>query len=174
MSMLRRKLVVVGDGACGKTSLLTVFTHNVFLEILPGVLENYVAILEVSSQLIEFALWDTLWQDEYNRLCLLAYPNAHVILICFAVDYLVSLDNSQDKVGPAVSAVALHPTVTHIRRKLTPARPAVGPRGAALWPPRPAFHCRQVQDGFVPRSTGISGDCGNRGGKGTRTYRWGA
>ncbi|KAF7344902.1 GTP-binding protein rhoA [Mycena venus] len=100
MSMLRRKLVVVGDGACGKTSLLTVFTHNVFLEILPGVIESYVAILEVSSQLIEFGLWDTLWQDEYDRLRPLAYPDAHVILICFAVDYPVSLDNVRDKVGP--------------------------------------------------------------------------
>jgi GTPase SAR1 family protein len=30
---LQRKIVVIGDGACGKTSLLTVFTRGYFPEV---------------------------------------------------------------------------------------------------------------------------------------------
>jgi len=35
MSELRRKLVITGDGACGKTCLLIVFSRNEFPEVLP-------------------------------------------------------------------------------------------------------------------------------------------
>jgi len=34
MSELRRKLVITGDGACGKTCLLIVFSRNEFPEVL--------------------------------------------------------------------------------------------------------------------------------------------
>jgi len=33
MAMVRKKLVVVGDGACGKTSLLSAFLDNQFTDI---------------------------------------------------------------------------------------------------------------------------------------------
>ena len=35
MSELRRKLVITGDGACGKTCLLIVFSRNEFPEVRP-------------------------------------------------------------------------------------------------------------------------------------------
>lgn len=33
MSEIRKKLVIVGDGACGKTCLLTVFSRGSFPEV---------------------------------------------------------------------------------------------------------------------------------------------
>lgn len=97
---LRRKLVIVGDGACGKTCLLIVFSRGTFPEVyVPTVFENYVADVEVDGKHVELALWDTAGQEDYDRLRPLSYPDSHVILICFAVDSPDSLDNVQEKVG---------------------------------------------------------------------------
>jgi Ras family protein A len=95
---LRRKLVIVGDGACGKTCLLIVFSKGTFPEVyVPTVFENYVADVEVDGRRVELALWDTAGQEDYDRLRPLSYPDSNVILICFAVDSPDSLDNVQEK-----------------------------------------------------------------------------
>lgn len=98
MAEIRRKLVIVGDGACGKTCLLIVFSKGTFPEVyVPTVFENYVADVEVDGKRVELALWDTAGQEDYDRLRPLSYPDSHVILICFAVDNPDSLDNVQEK-----------------------------------------------------------------------------
>ena len=51
MAAIRKKLVIVGDGACGKTCLLIVFTKDQFPEVyVPTVFENYVADIEVDNK----------------------------------------------------------------------------------------------------------------------------
>ncbi|KAH9819909.1 P-loop containing nucleoside triphosphate hydrolase protein [Melampsora americana] len=112
MAEIRRKLVIVGDGACGKTCLLIVFSKGTFPEVynpfftpfvtaievyVPTVFENYVADVEVDGKRVELALWDTAGQEDYDRLRPLSYPDSHVILICFAIDSPDSLDNVQEK-----------------------------------------------------------------------------
>ncbi|OAX83326.1 GTP-binding protein rhoA [Emergomyces africanus] len=100
MAEIRRKLVIVGDGACGKTCLLIVFSKGTFPEVyVPTVFENYVADVEVDGKHVELALWDTAGQEDYDRLRPLSYPDSHVILICFAIDSPDSLDNVQEKAG---------------------------------------------------------------------------
>ncbi|AOW03407.1 YALI0D01045p [Yarrowia lipolytica CLIB122] len=95
---LRRKLVIVGDGACGKTCLLIVFAKGTFPEVyVPTVFENYVADVEIDGRRVELALWDTAGQEDYDRLRPLSYPDANVIIICFAIDSPDSLDNVQEK-----------------------------------------------------------------------------
>ena len=57
---IRKKLVIVGDGACGKTPLLIAFTTDEFAdESIPTVFENYIANIEVDGKLVELAVWDT-------------------------------------------------------------------------------------------------------------------
>ncbi|EGY16712.1 GTP-binding protein rho2 [Verticillium dahliae VdLs.17] len=87
-NVIRRKLVIIGDGACGKTSLLSVFTLGYFPThyvgppiAIPTVFENYV----------------TDCREDYERLRPLAYSKAHVILIAFSVDTPDSLDNVKHK-----------------------------------------------------------------------------
>ena len=100
---LKKKLVVVGDGGCGKTCLLIVYSQNRFPEeYVPTVFENYVPIVEFDGQLVEFALWDTAGQGEYNRPRPPSYPETDVILVCFAIDYPASLLNVQDKWLPEI------------------------------------------------------------------------
>jgi len=103
MSTVRKKLVIVGDGACGKTCLLIVFSKDEFPEVyVPTVFENYVADIEVDGKQVELALWDTAGQEDYDRLRPLSYPDTHVILMCFSIDSPDSLENIPEKWVPEV------------------------------------------------------------------------
>lgn len=103
MAAIRKKLVVVGDGACGKTCLLIVFSKDEFPEVyVPTVFENYVADIEVDNKQVELALWDTAGQEDYDRLRPLSYPDTDVILMCFSVDSPDSLENIPEKWVPEV------------------------------------------------------------------------
>ncbi|CAH7672103.1 ras family-domain-containing protein [Phakopsora pachyrhizi] len=93
-SAIRRKLVIIGDGACGKTSLLSVFAMGEFPEDYePTIFENYVAEIRLDGKPVQLALWDTAGQEEYERLRPLSYSKSHVILIAFAIDTPDSLEN---------------------------------------------------------------------------------
>ncbi|SCV05486.1 LANO_0H08548g1_1 [Lachancea nothofagi CBS 11611] len=95
---VRRKLVIIGDGACGKTSLLYVFTLGKFpQEYHPTVFENYVTDCRVDGIKVTLALWDTAGQEEYERLRPFSYSKANIILIGFAIDDPDSLLNARTK-----------------------------------------------------------------------------
>ena len=103
MANIRKKLVIVGDGACGKTCLLIVFSKDQFPEVyVPTVFENYVADIEVDNKKVELALWDTAGQEDYDRLRPLSYPDTDVILMCFAIDSPDSLENIPEKWIPEI------------------------------------------------------------------------
>ena len=51
---IRKKLVIVGDGACGKSCLLIVFSRDQFPDIyVPTVFESYVADIEVDNKKVK-------------------------------------------------------------------------------------------------------------------------
>ncbi|XP_023568335.1 transforming protein RhoA-like isoform X3 [Octodon degus] len=51
MAAIRKKPVIVGDGACGKTCFLIVFSKDQFPEVyVPTVFKNYVADIEVDGK----------------------------------------------------------------------------------------------------------------------------
>ncbi|PRT55712.1 GTP-binding protein rho1 [Wickerhamiella sorbophila] len=95
---IRKKLVIVGDGACGKTCLLIVFSKGTFPEVyVPTVFDNYVSDVMVDGKRVALALWDTAGQEDYDRLRPLSYPDTNVLLVCFAIDQPDSLDNVKEK-----------------------------------------------------------------------------
>jgi len=97
------KLVVIGDGAVGKTCLLISYANNRFPEdYIPTVFDNYVVNITAGEQNIELGLWDTAGQEEYDRLRPLSYANANVFLICFSVVNPTSYENVQSKWYPEV------------------------------------------------------------------------
>ncbi|XP_050002340.1 rho-related GTP-binding protein RhoF isoform X2 [Alexandromys fortis] len=72
------KIVIVGDGGCGKTSLLMVYCQGSFPEVRPG-------------------------QEDYDRLRPLSYQNTHLVLICYDVMNPTSYDNVLIKWFPEVT-----------------------------------------------------------------------
>eukprot|EP00300_Choanocystis_sp_HF-7_P003425 c12622_g1_i1.p1 GENE.c12622_g1_i1~~c12622_g1_i1.p1 ORF type:complete len:185 (+),score=35.22 c12622_g1_i1:133-687(+) len=94
----QQKLVVVGDGAVGKTCLLARFARDEFNEnYVPTVFENYVAEITVDGVPVELSLWDTAGQEDYDRLRPLSYTDTDVVLICYCINRPETLKNIELK-----------------------------------------------------------------------------
>ena len=112
---LRKKIVLVGDGYCGKTSLQVAFrTDNFYAgrddgfgigdfdEIYrPTVFETYATSLSFVTDsgdvtTMEMAIWDTAGQEDFDMLRPLSYPNTDILMLCFSVDSPDSLRNVED------------------------------------------------------------------------------
>lgn len=95
---IQRKIVILGDGACGKTSLLNVFTRGYFPQVYePTVFENYIHDIFIDGQQLQLSLWDTAGQEEFDRLRSLSYSDTHTIMLCFSIDSMDSLENVQNR-----------------------------------------------------------------------------
>ncbi|KAH6907468.1 GTP-binding protein rho5 [Coprinopsis sp. MPI-PUGE-AT-0042] len=97
---IKRKLVVIGDGACGKVNMpIAAYALGRFPwgTGLPGIFDAYVARIEVDGKIVELGFFDATASDEYEQLRPLHYLGAHIILICFAVDSPASLESVNEK-----------------------------------------------------------------------------
>ncbi|KAJ2504664.1 RHO4 protein [Coemansia sp. RSA 1694] len=107
---VQRKMVVVGDGACGKTCLLQTFRDGQFPaddRYIPTVFDACIVDIEYKHQkqkrhVVELALWDTAGQEDFDRLRIMSYPEADVVMICFSVEMSDSLENVLEKWVPEV------------------------------------------------------------------------
>lgn len=80
------KLVVVGDGAVGKTCLLVVYVKNDFpKEYVPTVFDNYTAKVTIGEKVQNVQIWDTAGQEELENIRTLSYAGTSVFLLCFSI-----------------------------------------------------------------------------------------
>ncbi|PIA15061.1 GTP-binding protein rho5 [Coemansia reversa NRRL 1564] len=117
----KRKAVVIGDGACGKTCLLHVFREGRFppdKRYIPTIFDTWVADMEVDGHPIELSLWDTAGQEDFDRLRFLCYPGANVVILCYSVDQPDSLVNVYEKWHLEVEQNAPHVPVILVALKL--------------------------------------------------------
>lgn len=103
MPAVEKKVVIVGDGASGKTCLLHVFFEDVFPDVyVPTVFDSFSTAISVDGKQVKLALWDTAGQEDYDRLRPLSYPNSDVVIVCYSIDAPESLVNVTEKWAPEV------------------------------------------------------------------------
>lgn len=103
MAPIQKKLVIVGDGVCGKTCLLIVFSKEQFPEgYAPSGFQDYVSRIEVDGKRVELTLWDTARQKDDDHLRSLFQSDTGVILTCFFIGNPDSLENIPEKWTPKV------------------------------------------------------------------------
>ena len=106
------KVVVVGDGAVGKTCMLISYTTDKFPdEYAPTVFDNYSVNVNIQGEVWSMGLFDTAGQEDYDKWCSIVYPQTDVFLVCFSVMSPPSLDNVKDKWVPELRS---HDTQTPI------------------------------------------------------------
>ncbi|KAG0433175.1 Rho-related GTP-binding protein RhoA-A [Dictyocoela muelleri] len=93
------KVVVVGDGACGKTCLLEVFRRGKFPdEYIPTVVDNFVKEVELSEEnRVLLTMWDTAGQEDYDSVRPLSYKDTDLILLCYSIENKELLENVTKK-----------------------------------------------------------------------------
>ncbi|CAJ0759204.1 12571_t:CDS:2 [Entrophospora sp. SA101] len=95
---IKLKIVVIGSGAVGKSSLLEAFVFGKCRPVyIPTVFENFCVNVKIDGQYASLSLWDTAGQEDFDGLRPLSYSNAHTFLILFSVDIPSSLEEVIDK-----------------------------------------------------------------------------
>jgi small GTP-binding protein len=91
------KVVVVGDGAVGKTCLCTVYTQKIFpTSYNPTVFDTYptdMVLADEDKTVVKVNIWDTAGQEEFENLRTLTYPDTDLFIVCFSMVERSSFDN---------------------------------------------------------------------------------
>ncbi|KAJ5076583.1 ras-related c3 botulinum toxin substrate [Anaeramoeba ignava] len=93
--MEKLKIIFIGDGGIGKTTLLFTYDEKKLLgEYIPTVFDTFSKKFQIEeNQEIEISFWDMARFDYDDRLLPLYFPQTDVIVFCFAIDRYASFEN---------------------------------------------------------------------------------
>jgi len=101
--MQQIKCVIVGDEGIGKTSLLFVFSSNLYVGDYVPKLYEYIGYDRCSveriikERYVNLIFWDTSVGDTQNRIRKLSYSSAEIVLLCFSIVSPLSFGNIKEK-----------------------------------------------------------------------------
>eukprot|EP01017_Pseudomicrothorax_dubius_P043253 TRINITY_DN716_c0_g7_i1.p1 TRINITY_DN716_c0_g7~~TRINITY_DN716_c0_g7_i1.p1 ORF type:complete len:226 (-),score=26.83 TRINITY_DN716_c0_g7_i1:71-748(-) len=79
------KVVLIGDSAVGKSSILIRFTDNTFTEYYKNTIgvDFKIKSLQLDNRLVKLQIWDTAGQEQFKTITSSYYKGAHGFLLCF-------------------------------------------------------------------------------------------
>eukprot|EP00924_Labyrinthula_sp_SR-Ha-C_P009516 maker-scaffold_2-augustus-gene-26.34-mRNA-1 protein AED:0.03 eAED:0.03 QI:126/1/1/1/1/1/3/56/208 len=96
--MKTMKIVIVGDGGVGKSTLLAAYmdpgSYQSYMDKMqPTVLENYQVTVPIRDERIKVDIWDTAGQEALQDIRKLSYEGTNVFLFCFSCTESASFRN---------------------------------------------------------------------------------
>lgn len=93
------KIVLVGDGGCGKTCLLQVFKDDTFPSVyVPTIVDNFVKTVEYEKgKTLVLTIWDTSGQNGFETMRPLSYRDTDLFLLCYSINHRKELENVETK-----------------------------------------------------------------------------
>ena len=89
------KVVVVGDGAVGKTCLICAYGENRFpSDYIPTVSDTYEGPCEYEGKEVALKIWDTAGQHEFKAVRPVAYNDSDCFVVCFDLSKKETLENA--------------------------------------------------------------------------------
>ncbi|XP_058458191.1 ras-like GTP-binding protein RhoL [Malaya genurostris] len=105
-------IVVVGDGAVGKTCLLHAYTDESFTNFYqPTIYDKESIEMTLDGRKHTIQLHDTAGQEDYDRIRQQFYKRAHCFLLCYAINNRISYENISLKWIPEITANTRVPIV---------------------------------------------------------------
>ncbi|KAG5214500.1 hypothetical protein JEQ12_000076 [Ovis aries] len=80
------KLVLLGSGSVGKSSLAVRYVKNDFKSILPTVgCAFFTKVVDLGAACLKFEIWDTAGQEKYHSVCRLYFRGASAALLVYDI-----------------------------------------------------------------------------------------
>jgi len=94
MKEINKKFVLIGDGYCGKSTLIAAFYNRKFVEkYTPTIFDTYTVQTDIYRKHVNLEICDSAGQNEFSRVRPLSYPEVDCIILCFSVDSRESSQN---------------------------------------------------------------------------------
>ena len=97
MNIITLKLILVGDGRVGKTSIINKYLYNTFNENEPMTVNS--CFLEkkmiINEKTFKFALWDTAGQEKFNSVTPVYYRDAKGVILVYDITNARSFERVQ-------------------------------------------------------------------------------
>lgn len=89
------KLIIIGDSGIGKSSLLTRFTDDVFMDSYISTIgvDFKIRTMVVNGRVIKLQIWDTAGQERFRTVTSAYYRGAHGVMVVFDITNPVSFEN---------------------------------------------------------------------------------
>ncbi|XP_078333849.1 uncharacterized protein LOC111114636 isoform X3 [Crassostrea virginica] len=100
-AMQNVKLVLVGDGAVGKTALIS-YLSSIPDGYIATVFGDYTGTLMMDDKTFCLNIRDTGGVGDYDRLRPLSYPQTDVVLLCYSIENRASFENIEARWIPEI------------------------------------------------------------------------
>lgn len=89
------KCLIIGDSGIGKSSIVTRFVDNMFIDsyITTIGVDFKIKTLNINDKNVKLQIWDTAGQERFRTITTSYYRGAHIILLCYDITDRNSFNN---------------------------------------------------------------------------------